>query len=133
MRTLLMLAGFGQLALALGSLAIPHILGWLEETAKLRALTRQVFWTYATYIWATHVSFGLVSTLAPERLLDGSPLARLVAGYITVYWGARLLIQFFYFDRSAAPPGALYTAAEVALVSLFVFLTGVYGYVAVSS
>jgi hypothetical protein len=129
---LLMLAGIGQLLLALGSLTLPRILGWREETARLRPLTGQVFWTYAGYIWTTNVCFGVVSLAAPGWLLDGSPLARAVAGYITAYWAARLAVQFFYFDRSAAPAGALYRVAETALVTLFVFLVGVYGYAAVS-
>ena len=132
MLVLLILAGLGQLALALGSLAIPRILRWGPDTAKLRPLTRQVFWTYAAYIWVTNVCFGVVSTFAPGWLLDGSPLARAVTGYIAVYWGARLLVQFFYFDRSEAPPGAIYKVGEVLLVGLFVFLTVVYGYVAVA-
>ena len=50
------------------------------------------------------------------RCLDRSPLARAVSGYIAAYWGARLLVQFFYFDRSEAPPGAFYKLAEVGLV-----------------
>ena len=41
-------------------------------------------------------------------------------------------MQFFYFDRSEAPPGAVYKVGEVLLVGLFIFLTAVYGYVAVS-
>ncbi len=131
MKTLLILAGLGQLALAVGSLAIPRVLGWHAETAKLRPLTRQVFWNYAGYIWVTNVCFGLVSTFAPAWLLEGTPLARLVVGYITLYWGARLCVQFFYFDRSDAPAGAPYKLAEAALVSLFVYLTAVYGYAAV--
>ena len=132
MKTLLMLAGVGQLALALGSLALPKILRWGEDTARLRPLTRQVFWTYASYIWVTNVCFGVVSTAMPEHLLDHSPLARAVTGYITAYWGSRVLVQFFYFDRSEAPPGAFYKLAEVALVGLFLFLTAVYGYATVS-
>jgi hypothetical protein len=132
MKILLILAGLGQLALALGSLALPRILRWGDDTAKLRPLTRQVFWTYAAYIWVTNLCFGVVSTLAPEWLLDRSPLARVVAGYITAYWGARVLVQFFYFDRSDAPPGAFYKLAEVALVGLFIYLTAIYGYAAVS-
>ena len=59
MHLLLILAGIGQLALALGSLTIPTVLGWREDTAKLKNLTRQVFWTYAGYTWATNVAFGL--------------------------------------------------------------------------
>jgi hypothetical protein len=132
MSAFLMLAGLGQLVLALGSLAVPRVLGWREDTARLRPLTSQVFWTYAGYIWTTNVCFGVVSLAAPGWLLDGSPLARAVAGYITAYWAARLAVQFFYFDRSEAPAGARYRVAEAALVALFVFLVGVYGYAAVS-
>ncbi len=131
MKVLLILAGVGQLGLALGSLALPRMLRWGDDTAKLRPLTRQVFWTYAAYIWVTNICFGAVSTFAPHWLLDRSPLARAVAGYIAAYWGARVLVQFFYFDRSEAPTGAFYKMAEVALVGLFVFLTAVYGYAAV--
>ena len=127
MRILLMVAGLGQLGLAAGSLAIPRVLGWREDTARLRPLTRQIFWTYAAYIWSFHVCFGLVSLLAPEWLLDRTPLAAAVCGFISVYWGARLVLQFTFLDRSEAPRGAVYVAAEIALVSLFAALTAVYG------
>ncbi len=126
---LLRLAGVGQLVLIVGSLAIPKMLGWQQDTQKLQPLTRQVFWTYAGYIWATNLCFGLLSTFAPEWLLDGSPLSIAVAGYIAAYWLARVLIQFFYFDRSAAPEGKLFVLGEWALVGLFVGLTGTYGWV----
>jgi hypothetical protein len=124
---LVRLAGAGQLVLIVASLAIPRVLRWREDTAKLRPLTRQVFWTYAVYIWATNLSFGLVSALAPDWLLDGSGLAAAVTGFITAYWGGRLLIQFTYFDRSDAPSGVAARLAEAGLVGLFVFLTFVYG------
>lgn len=127
LRTLIVLAGAGQLCLAAASLAIPRVLGWRAELERLRPLTRQVFWTYAAYIWTFHVAFGLLSTLAPASLLDGSPLATAVSGFIALYWGVRLVLQFTWFDRSAAPPGLLPRLAEAALVTLFVALTLVYG------
>src|SRR5262249_17827636 len=130
---LLVMAGLGQLVLAAGSLVLPRILGWREETAKLRPLTRQVFWTYASYIWVTNVCFGVLSTSCPDWLLDRSPLARAVAGYLTAYWGARVLVQFFYFDHSSAPPGVVYKLADLALSALFLFLTAVYACAAVGS
>jgi hypothetical protein len=132
MKASLIVAGLGQLALAFASLALPRILRWRDDTKRLRPLTRQVFWTYAAYIWVTNVCFGVLSTFAPDWLLDRSPLARVLSGYITAYWGARVLVQFFYFDRRQAPPGVFYKIAEVALVSLFVFLTALYGLVTVS-
>jgi hypothetical protein len=126
-RSLVVAAGVGQLALAAASLAIPRVLRWSDDLARLRPLTRQVFWTYAAYIWVTNLAFGLVSACAPGWLLDRSPLAGAVCAYIAAYWGARLVIQFAYFDRTDAPRGAPFVLAEAALVGLFLFLTLVYG------
>lgn len=133
MRILVVLAGMGQLALAAASLAIPRVLRWREDTARLRPLTRQTFWTYAAYIWCANVSFGLLSTFAPSWLLDGSPLAGAVAGFIALYWGARVVIQFAYFDRADFQTGPGVRLAEAALVALFVYLALVYGSVAVTT
>jgi hypothetical protein len=128
---LIFAAGLGQLALVAGSLAIPRILGWREETQKLRPLTRQVFWTYAAYIWTTNLAFGLVSALAPGALSDGSTLSAAVTGFIALYWGSRLAIQFLVFDRGDAPSGPFFRIAEGALVVLFVALTAIYAGAAV--
>ena len=76
---------------------------------------------------------GLLSALAPGWLLARTPLARAVAGYIAAYWGARLAIQFLYFDRSAAPKGAFFAAGEAALVLLFAALAAVYSFTAIDA
>ena len=39
------LAGLAQIALAIGSLVIPQILGWKSELPKVRPLIKQIFWT----------------------------------------------------------------------------------------
>ena len=122
-----LLAGIGQLGLVIASLAIPRLLDWRADIAQLRPLTRQVFWTYAGYIWFTNLCFGLVSTFGPAWLLDRSPLATMVTAYIALYWAARVVIQFAYFDRSHLPPGRLPRIGEIALVSLFLVLTLIYG------
>lgn len=127
LRSLVLLAGVGQIALVLASLAIPRVLRFAEETAKLRPLLRQMFWTYAGYILCTNLCFGLLSALRPGWLLDGSPLAAAVTGFIALYWTARVVIQFTYFDRSDAPSGAHVRLAEALLVVLFVYLAAVYG------
>jgi hypothetical protein len=129
--SLIILAGVSQLGIVTGSLAIPRVLRWREDLARLRPLTRQVFWTYAGYIWCTNLAFGLVSTFAPRWLLDHTPLAGAICGFIAIYWGARLVIQFTYFDRTDAPKGPLFSLAEAILVVLFLLLTLVYGALAV--
>jgi hypothetical protein len=128
---LLASAGVAQLILVLVSLGIPRWLHWKDDLARLRPLTRQVFWTYAGYIWTTNLCFGLISAFHPDLLLDGSPLATAVCLFIALYWGARVVIQFAYFDRADAPKGPFFLAGEVVLVTLFVGLTIVYGAIAI--
>lgn len=132
MKTFLMLAGFGQISLAIASVAVMRVLKWDKDLAKLRPIFRNIFTTYALYILTINLCFGTLSLFKPEWLLDGMPLARALAGFITVYWGVRLLLEFIYYDRSARPPGLFWFLAEWTLVALFAYLTGVYGFIAVT-
>lgn len=129
MKTLLLLAGSGQLALAVGTLWIPRILGWREETRRLEPLTRSVFWTYAGYIWTAHVCFALVSILLPEELMSGTLLARSVAGFISAWWSVRLILQWWF--RKLGPQGPIYLAGELALTLVFLACSVFYGMIAV--
>lgn len=128
--TLVFWAGVGQLCLVVLSTMIPLALEWKKDVAQLRPLTRQVFWTYAAYIWSTNLFFGIVSVVMPADLVGGSPVATALSGFIAIYWGARVVIQFAYFDRSDAPKGMHFVIAEWLLVGLFIALTGIYGYAA---
>ena len=125
--SLIFLAGIGQIALVLGSLAIPKILRWKVELNKVQPLIKQIFWTYAGYILVTNLCFGLVSVFADKALIDKSFLATAVTGFICLYWLSRIIIQFFYFDRKSFPMGKILLAGEIILIALFVFLTIVYG------
>lgn len=124
---LVRLAGAGQLALVAGSLAIPRQLGWREKLAGTSPLIRQMFWVYAGYILATNLGFGLISALAPGLLLDRSPLAACVCGFIAIYWASRVVIQWTYFDLSELPRTPFNTLARWSLEGLFVALALVYG------
>lgn len=124
LRTAVFLAGLTQIAIAASSLAIPRLLHWREETAGLVPLTRQVFWTYAGYIFATNLAFGVLSTVAPAILLDGSALAAAVAGFIALYWLGRVAVQFTIYDRAASRP--LFVIAELLYVLAFLYLGIVY-------
>lgn len=123
---LIWLAGVGQVALALGSLAIPTVLNWKIELAKPQPLIGQMFWTYAGYIFVINVCFGLLSVFDYRELTNGSRLAMLVTGFIAAYWISRVLIQFLYFDRTNFPTGKWHKLGEVALVAAFVFFGMVY-------
>ena len=126
--TLIEVSGWGQIVLILGSLGIPAVLGWNEKLKPVDSvLVRQMFWVYSGYIWATNLSFGVISAFAAPALLDGSLLASCVTGFIFVYWCARMVIQWTYFDISELPNTASHTAARWLLEVLFAGLTLTYG------
>jgi len=122
------LAGLAQVCLVLGSLAVPRVLNWQIELGKVQPLIKQMFWTYAAYIVVINLCFGLVSLFAYRDLTNGTTLSALATGFIAFYWISRVLVQFFYFDRSNFPNGKLHKLAEVVLVALFTCLSLVYSY-----
>ena len=126
--SLIFLAGIGQIGLIIGSLWLPKFLNFREETAKVSPLIGQMFWNYSAYTWATNLFFALISVLNPAALLDGSFLAIWVSGFITVYWLGRIIVQYFYFDKSGAPAGWFFKVSEYGLEALFFFLTIAYGW-----
>lgn len=128
-KIVLIAAGVLQILLCLGSLLVPIALKWNEELAKVSKLIKQIFWTYGGYIFSFNLCFGLISIFAPEELLSKTLLAVLVSFFISAYWLARILIQFFYFDTSLAPKGLIYTLGEIALVGMFVIFTLVYAWI----
>ena len=133
---LIFFSGIFHIILVVGSLAIPYLLHWKEELSKVNILIRQMFYTYAGYILFTNLCFGLISVASPQSILQSGILASCVTAFIALYWIGRIGIQFFYFDRTAAPKGLIYTAGEIMLVCLFFFFAIVYScafYVNVSS
>ena len=61
--------------------------------------------------------------------LGGTPLARGVCALITVFWAARLLVQFFVFDISDVPAfktSLLLRIGYHMLTLLFIFFIAVY-------
>jgi len=122
----LTLAGLGQVALAVTSTTFARLLDWDQEVAKMRPLVQRFFWIYTAYILGFNLSFGLLSSLGARWLTDRTPLAALVTGFIATYWTARLVLQFTVVRRSDMPVGTWYRLGEVALVSLFVYLSAVY-------
>jgi hypothetical protein len=122
-------AGIGHFAIGAASLGVPSALGWREDVAKLKPINRQIFYTYAGYILTINVLFGVIATFGAPWLIERTPLAACVTGFIAAYWGVRVLLQFAYYDRKSTPKGLKYTVGEAVFVTLFAALTVVFGYV----
>lgn len=124
MLNLMRMAGGLQLAIAAGSVAIPRVLDWNGELRPLSPLLRRLFWVYAGYIFAFNLMFGLLCAFGAAWLLRPDPLAACFLVWMGLYWGARVLIQFFLFEKAIRLQGFWYDAADWSLSTAFVALAG---------
>jgi hypothetical protein len=91
---LIFLAGAAQLGILIASVLVPFQLKWKTELAVLPRLHRQMYWIYGGYVVLAIAAFGLICLFNSSELAKGSGLARGICGFIAVFWGVRLALQW---------------------------------------
>jgi hypothetical protein len=122
----LWLAGLAHFAVLGASVQVPARLHWRDELARLSSLNRKLMWTYGGFTVLTIVAFGALTLGLHEELLRGDRAALGLAGFIGVYWGARIAVDLFWFSHADWPPGRLFVVGHALLLALFLFLAGTY-------
>jgi len=129
LQTAFQLAGVAHVISLAAILFAPVRLRWNEELAKLPRLLRQMCSVYNGYTGGTILACGLVSLLCADDLSAGTALARGVCGYIAIFWGVRLALQWIYDVRPYLTSGWL-RLGHHGLTLLFVAFVGFYGWIA---
>jgi len=75
------------------------------------------------YIMLVQVGFALLCFWFAGELTFGRPLGRALAGFLAVFWGLRVLLQLFYYDRELRRDNrlfdVLFLAADSFLAAVF--------------
>jgi hypothetical protein len=122
----LKIAGALLLALAMAHVYFPKRFGWRAELAGVSLLTRQIFYVHCFFIWLVLVMFGLLSLVWTQTLLAPSPLARIVLAGLTVFWGARLVIQHLVYDSKLWEGNRFNTLMHVFFTLMWSYYVAVY-------
>jgi hypothetical protein len=120
---ILVLAGVLQLGIAAANLPLSWLLRFGREHRKLPPIVRQIHEVHHVYLVALLAIFGAISLAFPDELAGGAGLGRFLSGVLALFWGARLLVQRFYYDRTFLRSHRM---GDVAFSVMFAFLTGVY-------
>lgn len=105
---------------------VPFRLNWKDEFAKLTPFTRKIIWTYYAYTGAMILTWGVVTILLHEQLLNGEKTALIFALIIGCFWSARVLIDIFSFGHKGWPTGADMRIGHALLFFLFCALAATY-------
>lgn len=127
---LLLLAGGIHFAILSASALVPRVLDWKTTLQPLPLFLRRLFWVYGVFIVITVISFGVLTLMHADAMAQGDPVARTVAAVITVFWGARLIVQLFIFDASPWLTTVWLRLGYHALTVAFVFMTVIYAWAA---
>jgi hypothetical protein len=121
------IAGAGLLGLAACHLFFGKRFNWKEECGRMSLLNRQIFYVHCFFIALTVGLMGTLSLMCAPELVQPSPLARALLIGLTVFWGLRLLCQWFVYDAALWRGHRFNTFVHVVFSSIWLYLTTVYG------
>lgn len=132
LETLIFISGILHLGTLIGSAQVPKELKFKEELPKVAPLMRHWILVAGAYVVLNLIAFGVISLTLSRELASGSPLARAFCGYVAIFWGCRLIVQFFVFDAKPYLRNWFLTLGYHGLTLVFTWHTLVYGYAALS-
>ena len=132
LETLIFISGILHLGTLIGSAQVPKELKFNEELPKVAPLMRHWILVAGAYVVLNLIAFGAISLTLSKELASGSPLARAFCGYVAIFWGCRLVVQFFVFDAKPYLRNWFLTLGYHGLTLVFTWHTLVYGYAALS-
>ena len=123
----LRIVGLMMAGLAVLNLFVPKRFHWQEEMARLSLLNRQIFQAHSLFLILT---LGLLAALllaCGRDLLEPTRLARAILIGLTIFWGARMLMQWFYYSPATWRGNPLHTAMHYTFSAMWIYITGVFG------
>lgn len=122
----LLLAGLGHFGILAASALVPKVLDWKTALTPLSPFLRTLFWVYGAFIVLTIIGLGTLALWNAEAMARGEPVARSLAAFIAVFWGARLAVQLFVFDVRPYLTNVWLKVGHHMLTVGFTFLTMVF-------
>ena len=123
---LIFAGGILHFGILLASAMVPKVLDWKGSLEKLDGLFRQLVWVHGAFIVLVIIGFGVLSIVLAGDLASGTPLARGMCLFISLFWSARLIVQFFVFDAKPYLKTTLLKAGYHGLTVVFVYITVIY-------
>ncbi len=126
LENLLRLAGLGHFAILTASALVPGVLDWKTALKPLPPFLRTLFWVYGIFIVLTIIGLGTLTLINARAMATGDPVARTLAAFIAVFWGARLIVQLFVFDVRIYLTNVWLKIGDHLLTVAFLFFTTLY-------
>ncbi|HYH56081.1 MAG TPA: hypothetical protein VD772_05680 [Anseongella sp.] len=121
----LKIAGTLLIGLALLHLIFPKYFNWSTELAPLSLINKQMMYVHTFFIGLMILLMGIFC-LASANEIAGTRLGRQLALGLSIFWGARLLFQFFVYSPVHWKGKRFESMVHVFLSVLWIYFTAIF-------
>ena len=111
--------------LAIMNLFVPRRFRWREELARVSLLNRQIFQAHTVFIVLVVALMSVLLLTCAEALLEPTRLSRAVLAGLTVFWGLRMLMQWFFYSPRVWRGNRLHTVMHGVFSLGWIYVTAV--------
>jgi hypothetical protein len=90
--------GLVMALLVVVNLFVPGRFRWREELSRVSLLNRQIFQAHSFFIVLLLALFSALFLTCADALLEPTRLSRAVLAGLTIFWGLRMLVQWFFYS-----------------------------------
>jgi hypothetical protein len=123
----LRIVGVLMALLVVVNLFVPGRFNWREELARLSLLNRQIVVAHMVFIVLVVALTSALLLTSAEALLEPSRLSRAVLFGLTVFWGLRMLMQWFFYSPRVWRGNCSHTVMHVLFSLAWIYVTAVCG------
>jgi len=122
----LRIVGLVMAGLVVVNLFVPRRFHWRDELARLSLLNRQVFQVHSVFLVLTLALFSALLLTSSDALIEPSRLSRAMLFGLTIFWGMRMLMQWFFYSPEIWRGHRFNTVMHYVLSVTWVYVTFVF-------
>lgn len=111
--------------LALSHTGFPRYFKWAQQLASLSLLDRQMMHVHTFFIALVVFLFGLLCLTSAQELMT-TALGRRICLGLGIFWGARALVQWFYYSPALWRGKRLETTVHIVFSVFWVYCTAIF-------
>ncbi len=113
------------MALAIVHIIFPRYFNWKEELKPLSMINRQMMQVHTFFIALTVFLMGVLCVIATSDLI-GTRLGKIVSFGLGLFWGTRMIFQFFVYSPRLWRGKPFETSVHFLFSFLWIYITGVF-------
>jgi hypothetical protein len=119
-------AGVLLAALVVVNVFVPSRFGWRTDLSRVSLLNRQIFQAHSVFLVLILALSSALLLTSPDALLEPSRLSRAILFGLTIFWGLRMVMQWFFYSPDIWRGNRLFTTMHVVFSMTWIYLTGVF-------